>query len=89
MGVHRKTGGWKSSVLELVLTDLNMPELCGAELVDAVRCRDASVPVVILSGQSQAEAGLEPPPGDPVAWLRKPPHLESLVRALRRVLATT
>lgn len=36
--------------VDLVLTDENMPELSGSELVAAIRARRLDVPVIIMSG---------------------------------------
>lgn len=72
--------------VELVVTDLDMPELCGAGLIGALRQRDVSMPVIILSGQDREDVALNRPPGAPLQWLKKPPSLPTLDKALRRAL---
>jgi DNA-binding response OmpR family regulator len=70
--------------VSLVLTDLAMPHMSGAEVVHAMRARGLRTPVIMLSGYPA-------PPGDPVraevdAWLQKPLEVDELVAMVARVL---
>ncbi|MBF0329686.1 MAG: response regulator [Nitrospirae bacterium] len=40
--------------IDLVVSDMNMPELNGLELISEVRKRDAHVPIVILTGEDDS-----------------------------------
>lgn len=75
---------------EALVTDLNMPRLCGEGLIRAVRALDPGLPVVVVTGS--------PPPGGaaglrrcgghgPLALLHKPVDDARLLDALRRVTA--
>ncbi len=73
--------------IELVLSDLIMPEMGGLALQQALRQRAIAVPIVFLSGHPM---DLEPWASEddaPAAWLQKPVNLESLARLLARILA--
>ncbi|MGF6602354.1 CheY-like chemotaxis protein [Paraburkholderia sp. GAS448] len=69
----------------LIVTDLEMPEMDGAELCKRVRCQPAfaQLPIVLLSAA--------PEPADTPPWwsmyFRKPVDLSSLMRALDSFLA--
>jgi len=72
--------------IDLVLSDLVMPEMGGQALLQAMRDRGLDLPLVVLSGhpltnemdamQAQGLAG----------WLRKPPDMQELTALLARVL---
>ena len=76
---------------DVLVTDLNMPRLCGEGLIRAVRARDPGLPVVVVTGS--------PPPGGvaelrrcggghgPLALLLKPVDTAGLLGTLRRVTA--
>jgi PAS domain S-box-containing protein len=72
--------------IDLVLSDLVMPEMGGQALFQAMQARDLMVPVVILSGhpvQNQLDdlraQGL-------AGWMLKPPDMEHLSQLLAQVL---
>lgn len=82
------TGGRRYDVL---VTDLNMPRMCGEDLIRAVRARDPDLPVVVVTGS--------PPPGGaaelrchggghgPLTLLLKPVDYPRLLETLRRATA--
>jgi CheY-like chemotaxis protein len=77
----------RSQEIALVLSDVVMPELGGVALLRALRQRDPTVPVVMLTGHSMKEEldrlraqGLN-------AWMPKPPSLEQLAQVVAQVLA--
>ena len=71
---------------DLVVTDYRMPDVSGAEVVRAVRDRNPSVPVVILSGYA-ANLGLTEADTGADAVLSKGPSEEAdLVRAVARLV---
>jgi CheY-like chemotaxis protein len=50
---------------DLVLTDLNMPQMSGTELIQQMRAEGNSIPVILTSGNSMAEI---PPTTARWAW---------------------
>ncbi len=46
----------KGSVPDLIVTDLNMPEMSGMELISHVRSQCPSISIVAMSGDYQGEA---------------------------------
>ena len=72
--------------IDLVLTDLTMPEMGGRELADHLHATRASLPVLFMSGydaQSVASHGTLP---DGAALVEKPFTLETLLRRVRATL---
>jgi two-component system cell cycle sensor histidine kinase/response regulator CckA len=76
----------KAEQIDLVLSDLVMPEMGGQALLDAMRERGLGMPLVVLSGHpltNEMEAmqvqGL-------AGWLLKPPDMHELSALLARIL---
>jgi len=72
-------------VLELsphvVVLDLILPELSGAQVLATLRAKGVDVPVILVSG-----AATEPTTGESVAFLPKPFSPQSLRDAVQRAL---
>lgn len=69
--------------LDAVVTDLSMPDMSGRELAAAIRQRFPGLPVLLLTGDTDAEAD----GADVAAVIKKPFQLDALdaaVRALRQ-----
>jgi two-component system cell cycle sensor histidine kinase/response regulator CckA len=76
-------GGQK---IDLVLTDLVMPEMGGRELVERLRVRHPELKVLFMSGYSQravSEDGTMPPA---TGFMEKPFTVEQLTQRLREIL---
>ncbi len=72
--------------IALVLSDLVMPEMGGRTLFQALRQRDASVKIVVLTGHPLGE-GMEGLQAQGVVdWVQKPFSLEELAEAVARAL---
>jgi CheY-like chemotaxis protein len=79
----------RGAAIDLVLTDLGMPEMNGLEMASALRRRWPGIPVVLVTGWGEcppvaAEAAL---PVDLV--IAKPVTLDTLADALARVAPST
>ena len=70
----------------VVVLDLTMPKLSGAQALTAMRARRADLPAVISSGYSEAEMRATMPDVQAVACLLKPFTVRSLSEALSQVL---
>jgi CheY-like chemotaxis protein len=70
-----------------VILDMTMPELDGEETFMALRDLDAGVPIILASGYSESEVRSGFAGDGPNGFLQKPFTSESLVTALRQVLA--
>ncbi|MCB8943505.1 MAG: PAS domain S-box protein [Ardenticatenaceae bacterium] len=78
----------QANQIDLILSDVVMPEMGGVALLHAIRQQNLPIPVILLTGhplnreledlQSLGLAG----------WLLKPPHLADLSDLLAQVLAT-
>lgn len=82
LDLHARTPG-----VRLVVVDHRMPRLSGLEVLAELRRRDPALPVVLVSGHTQAEllgGGAAPRPD---AFLRKPFELADLARTVRSLLA--
>lgn len=74
--------------IALVLTDMTMPEMGGAELTLTLRKIDPAVKVVVLTGYPLNSDAKEVLVEGVVDWLQKPVALEQLAQALNRTLST-
>jgi CheY-like chemotaxis protein len=72
-------------VPDLLLVDVALPGLSGAELARAVRARRPAMPIVFASGYADT-AAIEDVPGAPCPMLRKPFVIDELQRVLADVL---
>lgn len=71
---------------DIVLTDLHMPEMNGLELVEAVRSRFPSIPVVLMTADGSEEIAVQALQKGAASYVPKR-HLEGdLVRTLRSLL---
>jgi CheY-like chemotaxis protein len=71
----------------LVLLDLTMPEMDGAETLGLLRRLDPDIPVLVTSGYSEAHIDAEMPGGMADGFLQKPFGCEELLAAVRSLLA--
>ena len=81
----RKLNGGKVNV---VITDLNMPNMNGIELTRALRA-DANhkfVPIVLLTTESQDAKKLEGKAAGATGWIVKPFKPEQLLAVVKKVL---
>ena len=68
--------------IDLVLTDVHMPDMCGTELVPLLLARRPGMRVLYMSGFLD-----EIPPGDVVPLLEKPFTVAALRLAVERALS--
>ncbi len=77
----------KTSV-HMLLTDLNMPEMDGIELIRKVRAMQEYrfVPIVMLTTESQQKKKQEGKAAGATGWIVKPFKPEQLLAVVRKVL---
>ncbi len=71
---------------DIVLTDLHMPEMNGLELVEAVRSRFPSIPVVLMTADGSEEIAVQALRKGAASYVPKRHLEEDLVRTLRSLL---
>ncbi|MCY1490906.1 Sensor histidine kinase RcsC [compost metagenome] len=76
---------WAPGAFDVLLTDVNMPQMNGYELVRALRQRDARIPVIGVTANAMREEGERCMAVGMNAWLVKPMSLRTLHNGLRRV----
>jgi two-component system, chemotaxis family, chemotaxis protein CheY len=77
------------AAVRLVITDLNMPEVDGIELVKRIRSGPAPakyVPIVLLTTESQDVKKQEAKAAGATGWITKPFRPEQLLAVVKRVL---
>ena len=74
--------------LNMVITDLNMPNLDGIGLIRALRTHASCkfIPIVMLTTESQAEKKQEGKAAGATGWIVKPFKPEQLIAVVKKVL---
>jgi two-component system cell cycle sensor histidine kinase/response regulator CckA len=72
--------------LDLVVSDVVMPEMDGPTLLKELRARDPRLKVVFISGYAEEAFARNLPPGEDFAFLPKPFSLKQLVAAVGEAL---
>jgi two-component system cell cycle sensor histidine kinase/response regulator CckA len=78
--------GDRSVGIDLLVTDVVMPEMSGRELVETLHDRRPDLKVLYISGYTDDEVVQRGISGSEVAFMRKPFAAEELVRRVREVL---
>lgn len=65
---------------ELVLCDLNLPDVHGLDIIRAIKAQSPHVPILVLSALDPAEWEAQTKSAGAVRWLRKPLRLDDLRR---------
>ncbi len=72
--------------VDLVLTDVNMPEMNGFEMLGHIRKRDEDIPVLVLSAYSDTENMMHAIELNVSGYVLKPINIEQLERELERIV---
>ncbi len=78
--------GDRSEDIDLLLTDVVMPEMSGRELAETLRYRQPDLKVLYISGYTDDEVVQRGVSGPEIAFMRKPFASEELVRRVRALL---
>ena len=76
----------RAAEVDLVFTDVVMPELGGLALVERLRADRPGIPVVFMSGHSETTAPVHAPLGPGTEWLTKPFDSAAMLRTLSDLL---
>tara|TARA_R110002020_G_scaffold993_5_gene4928 strand:- start:14189 stop:14557 length:369 start_codon:yes stop_codon:yes gene_type:complete len=78
----------KSGSFDLIVTDLNMPNMNGLEMIQELRKSPAhtGVPIIFLTTESDVEMKTKAKAAGATGWVTKPFDPEHLVKIARKVL---
>lgn len=71
---------------DLLLVDINLPDMSGHELVRVVRERGDNLPVIVVSGETQIDAAIQALRQGAADFVRKPIEPDFLLHRIRGVL---
>ncbi|BDU50290.1 DUF2225 domain-containing protein [Haliovirga abyssi] len=75
-----------SEDIELVILDINLPDISGLEVLKKIREKNKELPVIILTGESQKEKVIKAASFDIIHYLVKPINLDMLKRRVKQSL---
>jgi two-component system chemotaxis response regulator CheY len=78
----------KSTRFDMVVTDLNMPNMNGLKMIEEMRRlpNQVGVPILFLTTESDAEMKNRAKAAGATGWLTKPFEPDQLVRLVKKVL---
>jgi two-component system chemotaxis response regulator CheY len=81
-------GKAKTELFDLVLTDINMPNMTGIELIQALRVMPDYhlIPIICLTTESSNDMKAEGKSAGATGWIVKPFSPEKLLSTIERVL---
>jgi DNA-binding response OmpR family regulator len=87
--VHAPTGvaaieNVRSRSFDVVLSDLNLPDSCGVDILRIAREHDPDVPLLLMSGDPRVETTIEAMNMGVLEYMVKPLTNDQLMRVLRR-----
>jgi two-component system chemotaxis response regulator CheY len=86
-GIDKLSDGLKPNV---ILTDLNMPEMDGIQFIKEARKAAATkfTPIIVLSGDSDGRKRDDARAAGASGWLTKPPQPNQLLYVVKQLVAT-
>ncbi|MFP4562868.1 MAG: response regulator [Spirochaetia bacterium] len=78
----------EGTLYDCIITDINMPNMNGIELIKKVRSRDDNklVPILVLTTESQSDMLRLGKNAGATGWLVKPFNEEKLIKTLNRII---
>lgn len=73
----------RSEVVDVLVTDLNMPVMDGFELISRVASDYPSLPIIVMTGLGEADHGNKPLDLGALRIMNKPPRLSHLMDEIR------
>ena len=75
--------------IELVVTDLNMPEMDGLQLLRALKERDESLPVILLTAHGSEKVAVKAMKDGAYDYCTKPFDIDEMALVVERALEAT
>lgn len=74
--------------IDLIITDLNMPNMDGIEIIKLVRSIYAYkfTPLLLLTTESQTERKIEAKAAGATGWIVKPFYPEKLIETIKKII---
>lgn len=76
----------RPALVDVVLSDVVMPEMGGAALYRAVRSEGLNIPFIMMTGHPIQQEDELPDAESSLIWLQKPPRLKQLSQAIAQAL---
>lgn len=78
----------KSGPVHMLITDLNMPNMDGIQLIQNIRAGTTCkfIPIIMLTTESQAQKKMEGKAAGATGWIVKPFKPDQLLAVVRKVL---
>ena len=80
---------FKQQPFDLVLTDWNMPNMTGVELLKAIRATGSKVPVILITTEAEKTRVVEAVQAGASGYVIKPFETEGLRKTLERFVGVT
>ncbi|MDZ7803606.1 sigma-54 dependent transcriptional regulator [Thiohalophilus sp.] len=77
---------FKNHPVELIVSDLRMPNMSGTELLQAVRDEDQSIPFIIITGYANVDSAIEAMRLGATDFIKKPYDMDELQMLIERNL---
>ncbi|MBE0340598.1 response regulator [Paenibacillus sp. 28ISP30-2] len=72
--------------IDIVISDIQMPEMTGIELIERIRVRDKKIKCILLSGYSEFDFAKKAIQYEAVDYLLKPPTDDELMGAVQKAI---
>jgi len=76
----------ESTDVNVVLSDIMMPEISGTELLSRIRSFNRDIPVILMTGYPQVETAIEAVKNGAFDFIRKPFEIEHLLATLEKAI---
>lgn len=80
---------WEAQPFDLLLTDYNLRGMTGLKLIELLKARGATAPMVVVTAYDSDDLRREARNVDVAAYLPKPFFMDDLVETVRRLLPQT
>nr|MCU0627007.1 sigma-54 dependent transcriptional regulator [Gemmatimonadaceae bacterium] len=88
LGGHAGLQALEEALPDIVLSDIRMPTVTGLEVLAAVKERDATLPVVLMTAQASMQSAIQAVNDGAFYYIQKPFRNDELVAILRRAAET-